>query len=248
MAFLLCSPQTSLGKSTPSPQKTASGDFFVDELFYAAEIEPEPLNNGGWRWPSATEIASDHALYVINDPVNAVDPLGLELTVLAISEYTVEEDRAAWMAFPLSIDARRGGVSSNWDLITYLEAVVRVEGEKIDTLALSGHGFVGGLSWGDGVAPFSAAGLTPAEVVRLQAVMKSGGRIEFYSCNAAGADGDGLQDLSDLLWLILVGSNSPVSAGPDSYNPVQSVIQSLQYWLNPSSNPWVETIPGTGSE
>ncbi|MCF6312415.1 MAG: hypothetical protein L3J39_08180 [Verrucomicrobiales bacterium] len=78
MAILLCSPQTASGKSMDSTQKTASGDFFVDELFYAAQIEPEPLNNGDWKWPSPTEIASDHAFYVANDPVNFWDPLGLD--------------------------------------------------------------------------------------------------------------------------------------------------------------------------
>ena len=58
MAILLCSAEIASGKAMVSGEKSASGDFFADELFYVAEIEPEPLNGGNWNVPVTMEIVS----------------------------------------------------------------------------------------------------------------------------------------------------------------------------------------------
>ena len=76
-AFLLCLAGTASGKAALSPEKNASGNFFVAPGFCTGETAPETLQPQWEIGPSPTQTASGRQDWLSPDPIGEAGGLNL---------------------------------------------------------------------------------------------------------------------------------------------------------------------------
>lgn len=111
-----------------------------------------------------------------------------------------------------------GNISSNEVMLSTLENYVKLKGEKITTLNLSGHGLSGGsgifMSEGEG---FNIINMDQKTKARLKNILAPFGTIVIWSCGGAYGEKkqNSLQNVSNELFITIRAKNGTVNSGPD---------------------------------
>ena len=147
-------------------------------------INPDPIGfAGGLNWYA----------YASGDPVNALDPFGLE-TVVIISDNTAFGDVFLWnnQVHPDPDTTVYSGVSSTEEMVNILDAHSTYNG-KIDTLYVSGHANYDGFGMSFNNEALSLNDLSSSEVYFIQNSLTENPTIISTACFSCRGD-DAMED------------------------------------------------------